>query len=102
MRKSALFIFAVMICVAISPEPSGCQDDGVVMLEEIRITVEPEMPNVFITIPRQNPVIEVGELKRPDDSKLFGEALVVKPKLTDIEVSKVEKARKILAKDRKQ
>ncbi|NQU04998.1 MAG: hypothetical protein HQ568_02815 [Calditrichaeota bacterium] len=101
MRKVTLFIFAFMISLLIS-ESALCQDDGVVMLDEIRITVEPEMPNVFVTIPRQNPVIEVGELKRPEDSKLFSEAIVVKPKLTDLEVSKLEKVRKILAKDRKQ
>ncbi len=101
MRKVALFVFTFMVFLLIS-RSAFCQDDGIVMLEEIRITVEPEMPNVFVTIPRQNPVIEVGELKRPDDSKLFGEDLAVKPKLTDIEVSKVEKAKKILAKDRKQ
>ncbi|MCF7810178.1 hypothetical protein K9N50_04225 [bacterium] len=98
----AKFIILAAIALSFLSTTAFSQDDDLVMLEEIRITVEPEMPNVFVTIPRQNPTINVGELKRPEESKLFGEPLAVKPKLSDIEVSKVEKAKKMLAKDRNQ
>jgi hypothetical protein len=99
MKIPGLIVLALIVFSLICSTAFG-QDDDLVMLQEIRITVEPEMPNVFVTIPRQNPTINVGELKRPEDSKIFSEPLAVKPKLTDIEVSKVEKAQKILAKDR--
>ena len=102
MKKNRLIILLVLIAFSFLSSTAFSQDDDFVSIGEIRITVEPEMPNVFVTIPRQNPTINVGELKRPEESKLFGEALAVKPKLSDIEVSKVEKAKKMLAKDRNQ
>lgn len=76
-------------------------DEGIIMLEEITITVEAEMPNVLVTIPRKDPVIKVGELRRPEDSSLFNQPIEIKPKLVDIEINKMEKPEKILAKDRK-
>lgn len=99
-KKSQLALFGIMIVLSITGLLFA-QDEGVVMLEEITITVDPEMPNVLVTIPRENPIIEVGELKRPRESQFFDEPVDVKPKLVDIEINEVEKPQKMLAKDRK-
>lgn len=76
-------------------------DDGVVMAEEVIIRVEPEIPTVIVDVKRKTPDIDIGELKRPEEASLFNKPSSIKPRLVDIEVKKVEKPKKMLAKDRK-
>ena len=68
--------------------------------EVITIRVEAEKPTVITDIKRQKGEINVGELKRPVQSPLFNAPSTIKPRLADIEVKKVEKPKKMLAKVR--
>jgi len=76
--------------------------EEVIMLEEITIKVEPELPTVTVTISRQNPAIQTGELKRPADRLLLDEIGVIKPRQAEATVSRIEDPRKLLAKPRSQ
>jgi len=96
-------LFPVVLLSFLAVAPAFAQEDqGVIMVEEaIRIKLEAELPNVIITINRQQPEIDIGELQRPDEGKIFNASTSIKPRLADIEVSKVKKPKKILAKTRK-
>jgi len=74
----------------------------VLMLEEIRIQVAPELPTVVVSIPRQRPVIKsVGLAKDAGDLITAGNAQV-KPRLADLQVKTIDEPQKILAKTRTQ
>ncbi len=75
-------------------------DDGVIELEEIRIEVEAELPTVVITLVRQEPTIPEEKLQPPVKSMINGVVTPVKPKISDVEITPIEKPGKILAKDR--
>ena len=78
------------------------QDEGErVELGTIEIHAEAEQPTVVTTVDRQKPDIDIGELKRPDEGKIFNTSSSIKPRLVDIEVKKVKKPKKMLAKTRK-
>ena len=70
------------------------------MLEDITIEVTPELPTVVVTIPRQKPRIEPVTLQSPVERMLKEAPEDVKPKLSDMKISKVEKPEKMLAKER--
>ncbi len=73
---------------------------GIVDIGEIEIRVEPELPTVLVTIPREAPDVKVGLLERPVESMIYGATAAVKPRLGEIAVKKVEKPQKMLAKNR--
>ncbi len=85
-----------------TPEEETITEDtgGVLMLEAIRIEVAPELPTVVVTIPRQEPHIEPVTLQSPIDRMLEEAPEDVKPNLSDLKISKVEKPEKMLAKER--
>ncbi len=95
----ALFFILLFAGGAIAQEEFD--DGGVVMAEEVIIRVEPEIPTVIVDVKRKTPDIDIGELKRPEEASLFNKPSSIKPRLFDIEVKKVEKPKKMLAKDRK-
>ncbi|MDP8240326.1 MAG: hypothetical protein P9X24_14650 [Candidatus Hatepunaea meridiana] len=96
----------VILLTVLLTDRAFAQDDGggdyIEIEEVIRIQVDPEMPNVLTTIPRQEPKITVGQLKRPENSKIVNSPISIKPRLTDIKISKIEKPKKMLAKVREQ
>ncbi len=94
---------AILLTALLITAPTLAQDEGeVIMLEkEFKIRVEPEVPTVVVSIDRQKPDIDIGELKRPERGKIFNISSSIKPRLANIEVSKVKKPKKILAKTRK-
>ncbi|MFC2150295.1 hypothetical protein ACFLQV_02205 [Calditrichota bacterium] len=101
MRRSTFFLTAVILCCTVLTFSSAiAQDDDFIMLEEITIKVEPERPTVVVTIPREAPDIQVGELARPEESRYIDKPSSVRPRLADLEITEIEKPKKILAKDR--
>jgi len=106
---SRLFVSILLATVSLLlslPVTAQTQQRGgaeeVIMLEEITIKVEPELPTVTVTISRQSPAIQTGELKRPTDRLLLDEVGAIKPRQTETTVSRIEDPRKLLAKPRSQ
>ncbi|MFN3821064.1 MAG: hypothetical protein ACK4OO_01920 [bacterium] len=75
--------------------------EEVIMLEEIRIRVEPERPTVVTSIPRQAPRIEPIQLKREPLSLILSVWRRESPHLESISVRPIEGEREILARERK-
>jgi hypothetical protein len=102
-RKFAL-IAVLMLTVALYPGLNSLfaqEDKPIVELGTYEIRADPERPTVVTTPDRQKPDIDIGELKRPDEGKIFNTSSAIKPRLADIEVKKIEKPKKMLAKTRK-
>jgi hypothetical protein len=78
------------------------QGGDVLMLEEIRIQVAPELPTVVVTIPRQRPAIQAVALKESANEAIAGNPIDIKPRLSDLRLNRIEEPQKILAKDRAQ
>jgi hypothetical protein len=72
----------------------------VVMLDEIVIRVEAELPTVMVTISRQSPEMQSGELMRPADAVLLDYNSTAKPLPATFKVSRIEDPQKLLAKPR--
>ncbi|MBM3325887.1 MAG: hypothetical protein FJY65_02730 [Calditrichaeota bacterium] len=106
MKNSIYIIISVALAILVlSPanyaqRPARGGEEEVLMLEEIRIEVTPELPTVVVTIPRQKPDIKSVTLEKNVETLLTAGAAKVKPRLTDMTVSKVEDLQKILAKER--
>jgi len=81
------------------PAPAGGE---VLMLEEIRIQVAPELPTVVVSIPRQKPEISSVALKKDSEDLITAGNAEVKPRLADLQVNRIEEPEKILAKQRAQ
>lgn len=86
--------------MAQDPAEDDLFGDGVIELEEIRIEVEAELPTVVITLVRQEPTIPEEKLQPPLKKMVQGVVSPVKPKISDVEITPIEKPGKILAKDR--
>lgn len=99
MRSYILFLIASGLMIFISSSVAEAQE-GVDLGVTLEIVLEPEKPTVVVTITRQDPDITIGELKRPKASSLFSKHSSVKPRLADIEIDKIKKPKKMLAKVR--
>lgn len=83
-------------------QPQENADAGeVLMLEEIRIEVAPELPTVVVTIQRQKPDIERITIQNPLNRMLRTEIEMIKPDLCQMKVSELKDSKKMLARDRK-
>ena len=99
MRFMSLFLIIPCLMIFISFDTATAQG-GVDLGVTLEIVLEPEKPTVVVTITRQDPDITIGELKRPKASSLFSKPSSVKPRLADIEIDKIKKPKKMLAKVR--
>ncbi len=72
----------------------------VLMLEEIRIEVAPELPTIVVTIPRQKPDIEPVLLTKNLEDLIRQNPNSIKPRLSDLVVNRIEEPQKMLAKER--
>jgi len=112
--KYLRFILAAAVSVALSL-PAFAQRSGsrqtaaadadagqVLMLEEIRIQVGPELPTVVISIPRQQPDLKSVSLAKDARDMITAGAAQVKPRIADLQVSRIEEPQKMLAKERSQ
>ncbi|NQT35065.1 hypothetical protein HQ587_07740 [bacterium] len=99
MRTSALFLIVSGLLLFVSFSVTEAQE-GVDLGVTLEIVLEPEKPTVVVTITRQDPDITIGELRRPKGSSLFSKPSSVKPHLADIEIDKIKKPKKMLAKVR--
>lgn len=111
MRLSVILSFLCILFLLISPafaqesdessgeDPGGGED--VIMLEqEIRIEVQPELPTLLVTIPRQNPILHPEKIQPPIENLIKRNTDLIKPELTGITVSQIEHPQKMLAKKR--
>lgn len=94
-----VLIFFVIGYAQTASEPTGGTGE-VMMIEEIHIQVAPELPTVVVAIPRQKPMIQPVSLQSPLKRMIYTSAKSIKPKLSDVKISKVEKPEKMLAKER--
>jgi len=87
-----------------TPQATTKDDTGgqVLMLEEIRIEVAPELPTVIISIPRQKPEINSVSLVKSANDLITAGSFTVKPRLADLRLSQLEDTEKMLAKARSQ
>lgn len=92
-----IFILVIFVPTVSAQSSSG---DDFIMLEEITIKVEAERPTVVVTIPRKDPQIQIGELKRPEEAKILDKPSSVRPRLSDLEIVDTKKHKIILAKER--
>ena len=99
MRFMSLFLIIPCLMIFISSGTATAQG-GIDLGVTLEIVLEPEKPTVVVTITRQDPDITIGELKRPKASSLFSKPSSVKPRLADIEIDKIKKPKKMLAKVR--
>ena len=78
------------------------QDEGdeVILLEEIRIQVAPELPTLVVTIPRQTPEVTPIIIQSPLNRMSKSNIESIKPNLEEMNVSKIEQPQKMLAKER--
>lgn len=70
------------------------------MLEEITIKVEPELPTVTMTIPRQEPEVRMDGLSRPLENFLTEGTQQAKPRRDEFNLMKIDDPKKLLAKVR--
>lgn len=73
------------------------QNDGMIVIEEILIKVEPELPTVIVTIPRQDPNVKPIALSGPY-SRMVNQSTSTSPvELKSTDVAKVVEPSKIVA-----
>ena len=96
-----LVIISLPVAWAQAPADQPVDRGKVIVLEEVKIEVEPETPTVIVTIPRQKPNIQSVKLQSPIKQMIYTSTLKVKPRLADMKISKVDKHEKMLAKERK-
>jgi len=104
MKSKEVIVILTTLIVALFPVSNLllAQEEGeVVDIGTVEIHAEATQPTVVTTIERQKPDIDIGELRRPEEGKIFNQSSSIKPRLADIEVKKVKKPKKILAKKRK-
>jgi len=98
-----LFIIIVIALLPLSPIFAQDEDDDggeVIMLEEIIIQVAPELPTLVVSIPRQVPEVKPITIQSPTDRMAKSNIESIKPKLGEMNVSKIEQPKKMLAKSR--
>ncbi len=78
----------------------GYGSDGVLMLKEIEIKVDPELPTLVITIPRQSPVMANVEIKSPLGRLIEPDNSRIKPNLSEMLATPVKDSEKMLARER--
>jgi len=98
-------LFILFILGLISLSPLFAQDEGddggeVIMLEEIIIQVAPELPTLVVSIPRQVPEVKPLTIQSPTDRMSKSNKEAIKPNLGEMNVSKIEQPKKMLAKSR--
>jgi len=97
----ALFVAGLLFFnLPVMAQQQPARGEEVIMLEEITIKVEPELPTVMVTISRQDPVIQTGELKRPGGKVLLDDMGALKPLQKEATVQRIEDPNKLLAKPR--
>ena len=104
MGKRAVTLTVLMFVVTLFQAADSViaqEEDEVIDIGTVEIRVDPETPNVITTVDRQKPDIDIGELRRPNEGKIFNTSSSIKPRMADIEVKKVKKPEKKLAKTRK-
>lgn len=79
------------------PAPTDGRGD-IIMLKEIKIEVAPELPTVVVTIPRQDPTLKPLTLTSPSERLIKPASSLVRPRLSDVKISRIEEPEKILAK----
>ncbi len=107
MRNLTMIIPGILLLFAATTPSFGQQGRGstsgdVLMLEEIRIEVAPELPTIVVTIPRQRPEISSVFLKKNPEEMIQVNTVAIKPRLSDMVVNKIEEPQKMLAKERAQ
>jgi len=85
-----------------SPARDDTPAGQVLMLEEIRIQVAPELPTVIVSIPRQRPIIRSVSLSKDANDLITAGNVQVKPRLADLQINRIDEPEKILAKSRAQ
>lgn len=102
-----ILLFPLVLFAQTNAQPTEPEEEretetteGVLMLDDMLIEVAPEIPTVVVAIPRQKPRIEPVTLQSPVERMLKEAPEDVKPKLSDMKISKVEKPEKMLAKER--
>lgn len=92
---------SLLILVGISEVKAQAQPkEEVIMIEEIRIRVEPELPTVVISIPRQKPTLQPLQLKRDPISLVLEKGGGEKLDLKNIPLKPVEGERGMFARER--
>lgn len=107
MRIFAGNIVALLTLVLVSAPAFGQQNQDrgggeVLMLEEIRIEVAPELPTIVVTIPRQKPEIAPVILQKNAGDLIRQNPTSIKPRLSDLVINRIEEPEKMLAKERAQ
>jgi len=97
-----IFLFLALVSTSLAQGSSNEPTGDVLMLEEIRIEVAPELPTVVVTIPRQSPLIEPITLQKDPEDLIRDDGLAIKPKLDLLPINQLEEPEKMLAKDRSQ
>ncbi len=97
-------IYLVLFMPLLSFGQQGRDNTGgeVLMLEEIRIEVAPELPTIVVTIPRQRPDISPVVLQKKPEDLITVNTTSIKPRLSDLVITKLEEPQKMLAKKRSQ
>ena len=107
MRFLVVHLIAVLTLAIISSNAFGQQNQDrgggeVLMLEEIRIEVAPELPTIVVTIPRQKPEIAPVILQKNAGDLIRQNPTSIKPRLSDLVINRIEEPEKMLAKERAQ
>src|SRR3989304_4140310 len=100
MARVLLIVAASSLALLAGSNPAAAPGGEVVMLEEITIKLEAELPTVMVTIGRQEPEVRSSELERPLENLLVEGATVVRPKAAEFEINKIENPKKMIAKVR--
>lgn len=103
--KSKILILTLLLFMgaSVSYGQRGADTGGeVLMLEEIRIEVAPELPTVVVTIARQKPEITPVVLTKNPEELIKSNPTAIKPRLSDLVLNRIEEPQKMLAKQRTQ
>ena len=98
-----LFILIILGLLPLSPlfgQDEGDDGGEVIMLEEIIIQVAPELPTLVVSIPRQVPEVKQITIQSPINRMSKSNIESIKPNLGEMNVSKIEQSKKMLAKPR--
>jgi len=99
---ASLLILTVVAVDAVAQQRNDNTGGEVLMLEEIRIEVAPELPTIVVTIPRQKPDIEPVILRKNPEDLVRQNPSEIKPRLSNMVINRIEEPEKMLAKDRGQ
>jgi hypothetical protein len=95
-----LIIIGLLPLVPLLAQDEGDDGGEVIMLEEIIIQVAPELPTLVVSIPRQVPDVKPITIQSPIERMSASNIESIKPNLGEMNVSKIEQSKKMLAKPR--